>query len=267
MEQALQSVFNSLPDKSAIAEAFGKAAKTYDAHAAFQRDVGHRLLDRLSDDLSGKTVLDLGCGTGYFSQQLLQRGANVICLDLSYDMLDAARQRCGDCNVEYQQGDAECLPLDDNSVDIVFSSLTLQWCEDLSVPLKEMRRVLKPDGLMCFSTLLDGSLHELKQAWIKVDSYQHVNDFISLNQVKIALAQSECAKHSLDLPTITVWYDTAFSLMRDLKGIGANHVSGRAQGLTSRKALIQVEQAYQEFKNHNGLLPATYQVCLGVIHL
>ncbi|EED27835.1 biotin synthesis protein BioC [Vibrio sp. 16] len=114
--------------------------------------------------------------------------------------------------------------------------------------------------------MLDGSLSELKQSWAKIDSYQHVNDFISTNQVKIALAQSGCVNHRLDLPSITVWYTTAFSLMRDLKGIGATHVHGRSHGLTSRTALRQVEQAYQTFKNHQGLLPATYQVCLGVIH-
>lgn len=267
MEQALESTFDSHSDKSAIAEAFGKAAKTYDAHAAFQRDVGHRLLQNIPNDLSGKTILDVGCGTGYFSQQLSLRGAKVICLDLSKGMLDAAHQRCGDFGFTYQLGDADSLPLKNDSVDMVFSSLALQWCNDLAVPLREMRRVVKQNGLICFSTLLDGSLHELKQAWMKIDSYQHVNDFIGFNQVKIALAQSGCTNHSLDLPTITVWYDTAFSLMRDLKGIGANHVSGRAQGLTRRKSLIQVEQAYQELKNQHGLLPATYQVCLGVIHL
>ncbi|MEF1280300.1 malonyl-[acyl-carrier protein] O-methyltransferase BioC, partial [Vibrio fortis] len=54
---------------------------------------------------------------------------------------------------------------------------------------------------------------------------------------------------------------------RDLKGIGANHVSGRSQGLTSRRMLQLVEQEYRKFQNHQGFLPATYQVCLGVIQL
>lgn len=267
MEHAFALNSGAALDKAAIAEAFGKAASTYDAHAQFQRDVGHRLLGFLPEDLSGKTVLDVGCGTGYFSQQLRQRGAEVICFDLSEQMLAAAKTRCGEHNVTYQQGDAECLPFESDSVDFVFSSLALQWCEDLSVPLREMRRVVKPSGQICFSTLLDGSLCELKQAWLEIDGYQHVNDFIATNQVKVALAQSGCVNHRLDLPTITLWYESAFSLMKDLKGIGANHVSGRSQGLTSRKSLLQVEQSYQKFKNHQGLLPATYQVCLGVIHL
>lgn len=148
-----------------------------------------------------------------------------------------------------------------------FSSLALQWCDDLSSPLKEMKRVVATGGRVIFSTLLDGSLFELEKSWSKIDAHQHVNHFITINQVKIALAQSSCTAHQLDLPTITVWYDTAFELMRDLKGIGANHVSGRSQGLTSRRMLQLVEREYREFKNHQGFLPATYQVCLGVIQL
>ncbi|MGD8230698.1 malonyl-ACP O-methyltransferase BioC [Vibrio sp. TRT 1302] len=266
MEQAVLIAPERVNDKAAIADAFGRAAKTYDQHAEFQRDVGLRLLAKMPQDLTGKTVLDLGCGTGYFSLELIKRGATVICFDLSQQMLDTAKQRCGEI-AKYLQGDAEALPFENHSIDFAFSSLALQWCDDLSVPLRELRRVIKPLGSIYFSTLLDGSLNELKQAWSKIDSYQHVNQFISVNQVKIALAQSECHTHQLDLPTITVWYETAFSLMRDLKGIGATHVGGRANGLTGRQALQRVEQEYQTNRNHQGLLPATYQVCLGVIHL
>ncbi|MGF1721264.1 malonyl-ACP O-methyltransferase BioC [Vibrio kyushuensis] len=255
-----------IEDKSDIAAAFSKAASSYDKHAAFQRDVGHQLLERMPLDLSGSVVVDLGCGTGYFSKILLDRGASVICVDLSSSMLQQAKYRCGEDNIKYYVADAESLPLCAESVDYVFSSLALQWCQDLSVPMKEIHRILTGKGVAYFSTLLDGSLHELKHSWKKVDKYQHINTFISSNQVKIALAQSHFNNVQLDFDKITVWYDSAFSVMRDLKGIGANHVSGRSQGLTSRKALIQVEQEYQVFKNHQNQLPVTYQVCLGAIH-
>jgi len=254
-------------DKKAIATSFGKAAETYDKHAAFQRDVGHRLLEKLPVDLSGQRVLDLGCGTGYFSALLQQRGAVVVCVDISQEMLNKAQQRCGDDRASYVLADAENLPFESGSFDYVFSSLALQWCCDLSYPLSEVRRVLKKGGAGFFSTLIDGSLYELRDSWKKIDAYQHVNDFITINQVKIALAQSQCQNHQLDLTSITVWYDSAFSVMRDLKGIGATHVSGRSPALTSRRTLLHVEREYQNFKNNKGLLPATYQVCFGVIHL
>ena len=79
MNNAQNIAFESLhQNKHAIASSFGKAADTYDKHAAFQRDVGHRLLDKLPKNLTGLRVLDLGCGTGYFSQLLQQRGADVV---------------------------------------------------------------------------------------------------------------------------------------------------------------------------------------------
>ncbi len=252
--------------KQAIASAFSRAAASYDQHAAFQREVGHQLLELMPDQLSGKRVLDLGCGTGYFSQRLLDSGAVVVCADLSAEMLEKARERCGTRNIDYKLCDAESLPFSDSSFDYVFSSLALQWCDDLAVPLKEVKRILKPGGQGYFSTLLEGSLYELDQAWSKVDSYQHVNRFISRNKVKLALAQAGYPKHHLFLQPITLRYASAFALMKDLKGIGATHVEGRAKGLVSRRALTQVEAAYRACCGLEEDLPATYQVCFGVLH-
>lgn len=252
--------------KKAIAQAFNKAAACYDQHAAFQRDVGQRLLASLPKQLAGWQVLDLGCGTGYFSQLLQSRGARVICADLSSAMLHQAAQRCGHQGMHYVQLDAEALPFHNAQFDLVFSSLALQWCDDLKVPLNEIHRVLKPQGQARLSTLTAGSLIELTQAWREVDAHQHVKGFADINQINLALAQSDFMRYHLDLPTITVWYESAYQLMRDLKGIGATHINGRSQGLTSRHTLGQVEQAYQQFADQKGLLPATYQVCLGVLH-
>ncbi|PJC87650.1 malonyl-[acyl-carrier protein] O-methyltransferase BioC [Vibrio sp. HA2012] len=253
--------------KAAIAEAFGKAAQHYDQHAQFQRDVGTLLLAMLPQTLEGLKVLDIGCGTGYFSQQLAERGARVTAADLSPAMLKEARNRCGHCIQDYRQADAESLPFPDQTFDLVFSSLALQWCHDLAVPLRELRRVTRSGGRILFSILMDGSLEELKQAWAKIDTHQHVNQFLSRKEINIALAQSSSDKHHLDLRAIRVWYSSAFELMRDLKGIGANYVNGRSHGLTGRRALLNVEHEYQRFKNNMGLLPATYQVCLGAIEL
>ncbi len=79
-------------DKSAIAEAFGKAAATLWQTRWISARCKYRLLDKLPSDLSGLKVLDLGCGTGYFSEQLVKRGAAVVCADLSIKVLDEAKQ-------------------------------------------------------------------------------------------------------------------------------------------------------------------------------
>jgi malonyl-CoA O-methyltransferase len=251
--------------KLSVAEAFGRAALSYDHHAALQRDVGHQLLAMMPLSLQGKKVLDLGCGTGYFSKCLLERGASVVCGDISNAMLEQARYRCGMEKVSYVLCDAEAINFPDHSFDYVFSSLALQWCDDLAVPLKEIKRVLNPKGVGYFSTLLDGSLNELVQAWSKVDTHQHVNRFISCNRVKLALAQSEATSHHLSLQTITQRYSSALDLMRDLKGIGATYVQGRSKGLVTRSSLAQVEREYRSISGNVELLPATYQVCFGML--
>ncbi|MEJ2762387.1 malonyl-ACP O-methyltransferase BioC [Photobacterium sp. MCCC 1A19761] len=249
-----------------MAEAFGRAADHYDQAAAFQRRVGHHLLEQLPAVCrAGSKALDLGCGTGYFTEQLLARGYQVCAADLSVQMLAKAEQRCG-ARARYLEADAEALPLADNQFDVAFSSLALQWCDDLATPLKELKRVVRPGGVIAFTTLVDGSLYELAKAWEEVDARQHVNQFLSQKDINLALAQVGWAADLLDFLPITMHYQTAVELMKDLKGIGATHLhQARKSGLAGRQTIRAVERAYDAFRDSSGQLPATYQVCFGVI--
>lgn len=254
--------------KQAIANAFGRAAQHYDKSAAFQRQVGQQLLALMpitTRAASATQVIDMGCGTGYFSAKLHQQGFAVTAADLSAAMLEQAQQRCGqDCL--YLQTDAENIGMADNSYDIAFSSLALQWCDDLSVPLRELQRVVKSGGIILFTTLIEGSLVELKQAWSQIDTEQHVNAFKSLQVIASEIAQSGLTIETLTCKSITVHYPTAMKLMKDLKGIGATQLQQqRRSGLVGRQTFIDLERAYECFRLDNGLLPATYQVCFGVL--
>lgn len=251
--------------KTRISNAFSRAASTYDNHALLQRQVGEALLEKMPTNLEGATVLDLGCGTGYFSLKLKARGANVICVDLSEKMLLKATERCGHEGVVYIRADAENLPIAFHSVDFIFSSLALQWCEDLCLAFKECKRILKHDGRCYFSTLLDGTLHELKSAWETIDLNRHVNEFLKEEDLNLGLERANCKIYNLDLPVNKLWYDSSIELLKDLKGIGATHVSGKATGLTKKAMLEGLEEAYQVFRDNNGKLPATYHVCIGEI--
>lgn len=250
--------------KQAIASRFSKAATTYDASAAFQRRVGLRLLE--SESLLGSEALDLGCGTGFFTLQLLDRKLNVTAADISSAMITHAKSRCG-AKANYVVADAEALPFEDNSFDLVYSSLALQWCENLCFPLSEIRRVLKPGGKLLFSTLLEGSLYELKLAWMQADGAMRVNQFLSEKQVKIALAQAGFSHFRLDCYSDVVRYSSALAVMKDLKGIGATYLNQQPlSGLSGKRRIAAVEEAYESFRLVCGNLPATYQVCLGVIY-
>lgn len=253
-------------NKLAIANAFGRAASQYDKHARFQRQVADRLLLQIAADLTGKKVLDVGCGTGYLAQQLQHRGARVMCLDLSQAMLDQAKNRLGS-DAGFCLADAEAIPFPDRTFDLVVSSLALQWCNDLSRPLTEMQRVCAPSGQVFFSTLAHGSLTELQASWRCIDEHQHVNRFLARAQILASMQQSGAGESRLEFETITLWYESALHLMRDLKGIGATRVSGRQSGLTKPGHLQRVDAQYRALFMQDKGVPATYQVGLGSIQL
>ena len=133
----------SLPDKRQVAVSFSRAAASYDSVADLQRAVGHELIARLPANLSPQRWLDLGSGTGYFSRVLGQRFADGqgLALDIAQGMLAYARPLGG--AQHFIAGDAESLPLQSNSCDVIFSSLALQWCADFRAVLSEAQRVLK----------------------------------------------------------------------------------------------------------------------------
>jgi malonyl-CoA O-methyltransferase len=124
--------------------------------------------------------------------------------------------------------------------------------------------VLKPGGLLTFTTFGPDTLVELRQAWAAADDgHTHVNRFIDMHDLGDALVRSGLAEPVLDVERYTLTYATARDLMRDLKAIGAhNATAGRPRGLTGRAALERMAAGYEGFRQE-GRLPATYEVVFG----
>ncbi|KMJ45272.1 malonyl-ACP O-methyltransferase BioC [Xenorhabdus khoisanae] len=254
MDLAVKSV-----NKHAIAGAFGRAASKYDTVAKLQQQTGEYLMTLAQAEDIGMRVLDAGCGTGFFSARWKQQGKQVIALDLASGMLNHAQeQQVADY---YLQGDIEHLGLAGNSVDICFSNLAVQWCNDLSCALQELYRVTCPGGLIVFSTLVQGSLHELETAWERVDDYRHTNQFLPLKAITQAC---QPYRHNVIQRQYRQHYSQLLPLLNSLKGIGATHLHhGRQQGLMTRKRLNALDEAYPR---NNGNYPLSYQIAFGVIH-
>ncbi|MCS3454417.1 malonyl-CoA O-methyltransferase [Aeromonas sp. BIGb0405] len=247
-------------DKGALARRFGAAAASYDAHARFQQEVGQALLARLPEG-HWTAGLDLGCGTGFFLPALQQRCSQLCGLDLSPGMLAQARLRASDARLLC--GDAEALPLADASLDLVFSSLALQWCERPQQAFSELKRVLRPGGQILFSTLLSGSLWQLAQAWQAVDDRSHVNRFLGENQLRAALENAGFQSPDIEVRPWHLGYGQVLALLRDLKGIGASQVNeGSEGGLGGRARLARLIEAYEAFRRPDKLLEASYSVAL-----
>ena len=147
--------------------------------------------------------------------------------------------------------------------DSIFSNIMLQWCGDPEVVFRECARVLRPGGLLTFTSFGPDTLRELRKAWATADQYTHVNRFIDMHDLGDAMLRAGLAEPVMDVERYTLTYPDVRGLMRDLKAIGAHNVNaGRARGLTGRRALERMTAAY-ESERRDGRLPATYEVVYG----
>lgn len=263
-------------DKARVRASFERAAHTYDAAAILQKNVREEMLDRLDlVNIKPSAILDAGCGTGHGSIALHQRfpQAQVISLDLAMGMLQQTyaqqptlqrwmAQLTGKKNLVC--ADIEALPLADNSVDIVWSNLAIQWCNNLDQAFAEIKRVLKPNGLVMFSTFGPDTLKELRIASAQDETTTHVSRFIDMHDIGDAMTRAGFSAPVLDVEHFTLTYDDVKSVMRDLKSIGAhNATAGRARGLVGKGFLQQLAARYEQFRQQDGKLPATFEVVYG----
>lgn len=254
-------------DRSEVRRGFDRASPGYDSAAVLQARVRAELLDRLGlVKLAPACVLDLGTGTGRGARELRRRyrAALVVALDIAPGMLREARRNSRPFRrFERLCGDAFALPLGEASVDLIFSNLMLQWCDDLDRVLAELRRVLRPGGFLAFSTFGPDTLRELRTAWSRVDQATHVHDFIDMHDVGDALVRAGFAEPVLDVERLELTYPDVLALTRDLKAIGAHNVTAeRARGLTGKDKWRAMTSAYESFRREDRL-PASYEVVYG----
>jgi SAM-dependent methyltransferase len=125
-----------------IAESFDVIMNPYDLRRRL-RVVCHDLIE--PGELRGRRVLDVGCGTGWFSREIEQAGGRVVALDIGVHLLAKVGEKCGAARVA---GDACGLAFADGSFDVVVSSECIEHTVDPRRALAEMCRVLKPGGLL-----------------------------------------------------------------------------------------------------------------------
>jgi len=269
-----------MDSKASVRQAFDRAARGYANAAVLQREVARRLDERLACmRIAPKRVLDAGCGTGFALSALRTRfpGAALVALDLSTAMLSEARAavsgswtkrmgaRIGLARSPFSLvcGDIEHIPLASASVDLAWSNLALQWV-DVSRALAEFRRVLRPGGLVLFSTFGPDTLRELRAAFAAVDGEPHVNRFIDMHDIGDALMHAGFVHPVMEMEYITLTYTDLSGLLREIKAMGAHTVlDGRRAGLFGKTAWQGLQAAYETHRRADGRLPATWEVVYG----
>jgi malonyl-CoA O-methyltransferase len=260
------------PDKRQMRRSFEKAASTYEHAAVLQREVCMRALERLDlVKLDPRTIIDAGCGTGFATRALQKRypGARLVALDIAPAMLKWARTRIpkwekwiGSNRKVFVCGDNERLPIRTASLDMFWSNLAFQWASDLRAVFAECQRVLRPGGLLMFTTLGPDTLKELRTASAS-DGRIHVNRFIDMHDIGDMMIATGFVDPVMDMEYLTLTYTDLQSLTRELKAVGARNVAtGRNRGMTGKGTLRDIELRYESFRR-DGRLPATFEVVYG----
>jgi len=262
-----------LIDKQLLRKSFSRAAAGYDAAAIVQREVCKRLMERLDFiKLQPARILDAGSGTGFGTRSLGERykDANIIALDIAVGMLQTAKGTSGwwqklfsGTKQSFLCADIEALPFCQQAFDMVWSNLTLQWCNELPDTIKGLHRVTRNDGLLMFSTFGPDTLKELRSAFAGVDGYTHINRFADMHDIGDMLAAAGFADPVMEMEKITLTYNDVKSVMHDLKNIGAHNLpAGRALGMMGREKWSRIVKNYEAFRQDDKL-PATFEIVYG----
>lgn len=264
-------------DRRHVRRAFSRAARDYDKASALQRQVEAELVESLEfwpaqyRERTPDRVLDLGSGPGRGAMAMRKRWpkAQVIAMDLALPMLREGRRqetwnplRRG---IDRVCADARALPLAPGSIDVLFSSLCLQWVEDLPSVLAGFRHVLRPGGMMLVSTFGADTLHELRWAFSQADDAPHVSRFVQIAELGDALVHAGFRDPVVDRELTETRYPDLPALMRELRTLGAtNALRGRRGTLTGKARFARAADAYAgEFTGEGGLR-ATWETITAV---
>jgi len=164
--------------------------------------------------------------------------------------------------------DEEALPFADGALDLAVSALVLHWVNDLPGALVQIRRALKPDGLLLAAMLGGDTLTELREAFAAAESEieggisPRVAPFADLRELGSLMQRAGFALPVVDSDRLTVRYDSVFALMRDLRAMGATNVlTERRRAPLKRRTLLRMAAIYAErFVDTDGRVRATFEI-------
>ena len=239
------------------------------AHAAADHDF---LLARVADDLIERlaaikrtfpVALDLGAHHGLLGRRLrLVPGVEVV-LDM-----EAAPRLLAQCQGPRVQADEEALPFAEQSLDLVVSGLALHFVNDLPGTLLQVRRALKPDGLLLVAMLGGATLSELRTSLLAAEeeiengASPRVAPFADVRDLGALLQRAGFALPVADSETVTVTYAHPLALMRELRGMGAaNAMLARSKKPLRRATLARALDVYTDrYSLASGRIPATFEI-------
>lgn len=274
--------------KENVLDVFDRKAKTLHRERAaamedptsfdyIKEEIGYRVADRVMDVSRPLEVcVDVGCGRGYVTRHLSGPGQGrsikkVYALEMSKSMLDQMEYPPEEEGIEVEiilmDEDSARLPFDDESVDLVTSSLSAHWVNDLPGLFKEVRRILKKDGVFIGSLFGGDTLFELRCSLQMAEVEReggfasHVSPFVQVQDLGNLLNRTGFTMLTIDSDEMIVGFPTVFQLMRDLKGMAENNASWNRKSHLHRDTIVATDAIYRELYPHEqGGIQATFQV-------
>jgi len=248
--------------KKQVARIFNRVANCYDQAAVVEKEIGYRLFERLEIiRISPTRILELGGGTGYFARKLAkQYDAELLHYDLSENMLRHAKPFN---NIMTLCGDAEHLPFRNNSIDFVFANCVFSWCPNLKQLFGEIQRILKPNGLLLFSTFGPDTFIELQESCHALGNIRPISAFLDMHIIGDALLQANLDDPVVDMETLTLTYSTVSNLLHDLQQTGFSGHYENCLSLNALETIDSITLSYERFRNKQGNLPVTFEVIYG----
>lgn len=257
-------------DKEKVKRSFSGRAEVYDRSALLQKEAAERLDFTLSlAGLAPKRILDIGSGTGFLTSLAAERwkDACISCCDIAHGMNVVAAKRFEAGSVRLLTGDAEELPFQGETFDLVISNLAYQWVTSMPKAFKEVSRVLKKGGEFIFSTFGRRTLQELRETYteahleIKGLEPEFLHLFPAVHQLGDGLSKLGFHDAVVNVDRIREGYSNPYELLKNLKDIGAgNAIRSGGAGLAARKVLRRMDDIYrQRFSNEKGVY-ATFEI-------
>ena len=243
---------------------FSRGARTYDAHARMQHSVLQQALSRLLPYFTpGMNFLDAGCGTGYLTHLMdrLESPVSLYGCDMAIGMCRKAVTR--EANHPYQVAcaDVQALPYRGNSMDVVLSSLTLQWVNQCEHALIELYRVLKPGGHCLVTTFGPMTLQELRESFETADDKPHVSSFPSIEALQGWAKKAGFTIENAHSEFRCEQYESVMDLMRSIRVIGAsNKMETRRRAMTGKGRFQKMEKHYRDNHETERGVPASWEV-------
>jgi len=251
-------------DRRLLVQRRNRAADRIAAHDFLLARVADDLVERLSAvNRRFATAVSLGAYHGLIGRRLRQLPG----IDLVTDV-EAAGRLLDLCDGPRLQADEEALPFAEQSVDLIVSGLALHLVNDLPGALIQIRRALRPDGLLLAALLGGASLTELRAAFLIAEeeleggASPRVAPFADVRDLGGLLQRAGLALPVADSDTVTVTYRDPLALMLDLRAMGAtNALAERSRRPLRRATLARAVEVYRErFGLPDGRVPATFEI-------